>query len=574
MFEQKLLKKYTEKTEIVLSEYMKKFVNKDLLRYKKREAHLSLKKIKKVQEIEIIRNLYNAKIIIFGEFHYSTLPKKSIRKYIKKYLDFAVKKEKKDILDVTQKLVLAIEAIRVEHQTYLDDYIFGKISYEDFIAKIKFDKNWGVNSSYYYKSLFEFARDYKIKMLAIDVDPQRVKNTLELRDKTMAETILEKLRTEPQSKIFVVVGDWHATTNHLACELKKQIEKDSEHYSADIIQKIYSFYLNYDQLWEYKLKHKIINHRWFKLDDKIYSISDTIPYVKQFSTQDESKLLINIKDNEEKEEDSVLEIFNGIVKDLSEILELNIADKNYWDSKVEIFIPSEREILIERLIKEQKETEFITLNKIKEFMVYITKFGSCFIPVSLNKNYIYVSNTSTPNQYAQMATRYLRDMYIDKKKKTENALDRFYLKIIDEGLRFLGNKLINPFVECNEYEKHFEVVLNIERKKELDYSKNDILTSKLFIKIIDAEKKSNLTEDFINNFVIKNIIKKPDKINFEVYVGLIRSLGRTLGRELYYNLGEFKDKESIRKAHDTLLKDYSPCAFNWYNKLKGPLPIL
>lgn len=566
MFDQRLLKKFKEKTNEVLASYLEKLISKRLSKYKKAADKISFKKIKKVKELEIVANLYKSKVSIFGEFHYSTLPKKSIRKYIKKLINYIENKEKKDVYDITERLAIAIEAVDRKYQKQLDQFINDEITYEKFCKKTDFDKNWGTNSTYYYKPLFTFCQEYRIKMIAINIDPKNVKKSLELRDKEMAKSILEAIRKNPALKIFAIVGDWHAESNHLHNELIHQITEDEGLYNLEIKDKIYSFYMNYDRLWEYKLKHGLLKHRWFKIDDNVYGISDTPPFVKKFSVLDHDKFVLESEDGDELQEDSLLEIFNTIVKDLLELLDLDLEGSISWDSQVEVFCPLEKELFFDRLESSKKESKFITDRKIVEITIQVEKFGSCFIPVDANTNYIYVSNTSTPNQYAQMATRYIRDIHIDKKKAISD-LDKFYVKVIDEGLRFLGNKILNPFVECNEYEKAFEIVLNVERGLEDLYSDETIKAAAFFIKHVGEEKEGNLRK-FAEKLVANKYITKASR-NYEIYLGLIRSLGRALGRELYYRVGEFENKESIEKTRDVLLRDYGENALDWYAMLKG-----
>ena len=198
---------------------------------------------------EAIPHLFSSRIILIGEEHEDPAHHKFQLDLIKRlYQQFP-------------KLVIGVEMVQRPFQRELDNFINGKISEESFLKSIEYFERWGYDWRLY-REVFLWARENKVKMLALDLPKELVskvhklglqslteKETKELpetdfqlslgykryletvysqhkfsgnestferfyqaqvlRDEAMAETLSEFLSKNPDYKAIVLVGKGH-----------------------------------------------------------------------------------------------------------------------------------------------------------------------------------------------------------------------------------------------------------------------------------------------------------------------------------------------------------------------------
>lgn len=90
------------------------------------------------------------------------------------------------------KIVIAMEMFQQPFQKYLDMYIEGQIDEEELTEKSEYKKRWGYDFSYY-REILRFARENKIKVFAINIPTELVKQIREKGiDNISSEYIPEK----------------------------------------------------------------------------------------------------------------------------------------------------------------------------------------------------------------------------------------------------------------------------------------------------------------------------------------------------------------------------------------------
>lgn len=156
-------------------------------------------------------------------------------------------------------IAIGLEMVQRPFQKYLDDFIEGKISEEELLEKIEYYERWKFDYRLY-RDIFSFAKEKKIKLIALDLPQELVKKVFKegltnfseedkkflpemdlnhpyykeflrkvylehnfgnetnfeyfyqaqlLRDEGMAEEIVNFLRKNPNKKILVLVGKGH-----------------------------------------------------------------------------------------------------------------------------------------------------------------------------------------------------------------------------------------------------------------------------------------------------------------------------------------------------------------------------
>ena len=164
-------------------------------------------------------------IAILGDIHYSTLAKKSMRKYLLKMIEHISKIHQKSLLEIGNRIIIALEIFDEKGIIHLKEYISKKITYNQFCKNAVSLKNWGIGFADYYKPLFNLMADYQMNCVPLFVDPRKAKNNLEARDKMMADMIINHHLKNHNKHLIAIVGDWHSASNHLQNKIIKIIDE-------------------------------------------------------------------------------------------------------------------------------------------------------------------------------------------------------------------------------------------------------------------------------------------------------------------------------------------------------------
>ncbi|MEJ5172339.1 MAG: ChaN family lipoprotein [Hydrogenothermaceae bacterium] len=113
----------------------------------------------------------NPDIIIVGENHTDVYDHKRQLEVIKD-------------ISKTEKVIIAMEIFQQPFQNYLDEYIEGKLSEEQLIEKTEYKRRWG-HSFEFYRDILRFAKENKIKIVALNIPTELLK---EIREKGLENT--------------------------------------------------------------------------------------------------------------------------------------------------------------------------------------------------------------------------------------------------------------------------------------------------------------------------------------------------------------------------------------------------
>ncbi|WP_297886999.1 ChaN family lipoprotein [Sulfurihydrogenibium sp.] len=84
----------------------------------------------------------------------------------------------KDFYNYNKKVVIAMEMFQQPFQKYLDDFVEGKISEKEFLEKTEYKKRWGFDFKYY-KDILNFAKENRIKVFALNIPSEVLKDIKE-----------------------------------------------------------------------------------------------------------------------------------------------------------------------------------------------------------------------------------------------------------------------------------------------------------------------------------------------------------------------------------------------------------
>lgn len=174
-------------------------------------------------ERELRTRLNRAQIILGGDFHaYS----QSQRAHVRILRDLISR----------PKVTLALECLPPGKEQAAEDFIRGRISESRFLELIEWEKNWGFPWEHY-RPLFQLARDRGFQIRGLN---QPSKDRLTKRDLWTARRVSEFISKDPQSLVYVVIGEWHLAAGHLPKLLNKNFK--SEESVAVIFQDVEKLY--------------------------------------------------------------------------------------------------------------------------------------------------------------------------------------------------------------------------------------------------------------------------------------------------------------------------------------------
>ncbi|WP_299228513.1 ChaN family lipoprotein [Sulfurihydrogenibium sp.] len=162
-------------------------------------------------------------IIIVGENHTDGLDHKKQLEVIKDYYKY------------DKKIIIEMEMFQQPFQEYLDKYIQGELDLNQLVEKTEYKKRWGFDINLY-KDILEFARENKIKIVALNIPSELLS---EIRKKGL-ENIDSAYLPKPIPK-------------HTPEEIKFIDEAMKEHKNIKNKQAFYDIQL----AWDYGMAYKI-----------------------------------------------------------------------------------------------------------------------------------------------------------------------------------------------------------------------------------------------------------------------------------------------------------------------------
>jgi len=155
------------------------------------------------QKKDFFSALNQHQLILTGDFHAHMQTTKSILRLARKI--------------GPSHMILGLESFYVEHQEYLNGYLHGDLSENEFLRKIEWKKNWGFPWEYT-KPIMKWAIQNKVPIVALNT---RINSNLNERDKFSAQIIHQNFKIHPNKKMIVQYGEYHLADSHLPRQLKK-----------------------------------------------------------------------------------------------------------------------------------------------------------------------------------------------------------------------------------------------------------------------------------------------------------------------------------------------------------------
>ncbi len=436
---------------------------------------------------ELFASIHQSQMIFLGDFHALHQSQKAHLRVIKNINS-----------NNHQPLVIAVECVESSSQKYLDQFIGGQLIEEEFLRKVLWSKNWGFPWQHY-RALFLWARDKKIKMLALNLVNSKQRLTLKKRDHHMGKILVDYTQAQPSHRVIVVVGDLHLQTKSLIQIINKKNPK----------MQIVRIFQNAEQIYFSLLKKNLMNQidvvRFARRDFCIISIA---PWVKW---QNYLLYLEHHYDLDLDEDDDVLDYSDHLVRYIR-FLE---ADLGLEVSKNEVSVYTANDQGLWGQISTQYSRE---QRQLLELMIEDDQ--SFYLP---DLKIAYLARASV-NHAAALAMQYLYFHLHKIEKFPFQFPNDFYRLIWLETISYFGSKLINPKRKTDTLS---DMKSTLAKKGQLEVAKEPLQLA--------IAQKMNEMMYLTDKAVPRKLPRVKRKWSYSISAKLLGSL---LGEKLFYGYSE------------------------------------
>lgn len=396
------------------------------------------RRFKKINREDFFAGIVDARIILYGDFH--TL-KQSQKGFVRLLQELAT-------FNPTRPRLIALEAFQANHQPELDLFQQRKLSEEDFLQRIDYEKTWGF-SWQNYQRIVSHAITEKIPLFGINSS----RGKLAQRDRFCAQKLTQLARKFPQHQILCITGEYHLADQQLPAALKQNLQK-AKISGGKIVRVVanidqYYFSLNYPS--EFTISH------YLYLKKDLYCLMDTPPWVKWQSYAFWEELRQDSMQIESREG-----IYNEIMIDLDYHLLSLVSDL------VKFFKFSSSNTILtlfnlvsgapEKILREAQQQKLVPPGDLKTVAVRLALDEFFYIEKSRT---ILLTKVSL-NNLSDAAGQFLYDT-IARDNFKMNAVNNFYRRIVRFSLGTLCSKIINPKRKLTNYYRYVDIAQGKER---------------------------------------------------------------------------------------------------------------
>lgn len=498
--------------------------SRSILEYSKDYEKTLPSKYKVINNSELLDSLKSKQLILFGDFH---ALRQSQRGFLRLIRDFVFKLDEKS-------LVIALEMFRSEDQEFIDEYMKGDLSDEQFLKKINYAREWGFFWPNF-KVILEFAKEFKFPVIGLNSEAAG-RDTLKERDQHAAKILDNVLKKYPHATVFTMIGEYHLADAHLLDALK-DLGVDIDNV-ARVLSNIDRYYF---QL--HNRSHNAASTEYLKLKKDLFCIVNTPPWIKwQSYALWEEMRSGNDNDSELEDEENYSDSrfdgyteytfdadyhFLGIVKSLASFLGLSLGTKELTAFRV--FVSAEADFF-----KILKSEHIFTNKEISQIVDRAMIDGHYFV----SRCRTALISDLTLNNMASAAGQYLHHILTNDLDIGQNPIESFYRNVVKSMVGMVASKILNPRRKSAELNHFYHLLEQNRGEKVTGKQKKKLLIAKAVLKhhtwinekINEKETPSESSDEVDVSFDLPKTIRNAEKSSSgEVSF----AIGQMLGYHLY-----------------------------------------
>jgi hypothetical protein len=157
----------------------------------------------RMSEADVVARAASADVVLVGDYHSLAPCQKFVALLLEELGERGVREN-----------LLGLEAVYSAAQPVLDEWWRGGVDDDALRSRLRFARDWGYDWQPY-GDLFSAARRKCAGVWGLDSEPRFDLRRVRVRDRHMAERILEMRRVHPEARAVVFVGESHLAPGHL-----------------------------------------------------------------------------------------------------------------------------------------------------------------------------------------------------------------------------------------------------------------------------------------------------------------------------------------------------------------------
>jgi hypothetical protein len=489
---------------------------------------------------ELLESLRHAGIVYNGDYHTMPQAQRIPLRILRR------------LLHMRPAITLAVEAVRIEHQCHLDNFLAGRSSESEFLEAIGYERTWGFPWEHY-RDLFLFARERRLRVVGINSEPSRGRWRLKNRDRAAARVIAKEVLERPQRLVYVFDGDLHIAPTHLPAAVDAVL--------ADFgvePRKVIIYQNNEHVYWDLARHNREQETDVVLMSRDKFCVMSTPPVIKFQS-------YLNWIDKTRELASPSLRGWQGDI----------FGDEALYNQMLHLihiisqFLEIEREGLDDFAVHSPADLDFLyrlrahsglSREEVEAISAHIRSNESCFIEKG---KIIYIANLSI-NHAAEEATHFINHVCAGPRKTRLTQVEDFYFRIMREALGFFGSKIINHKRPCYSLD-------DFKYLKRKHPTKPAGLINELSTIGKHVAGHRRRERRFLSTGSPWRLRGAIYDLPLRVHLGVTHALGYMLGERLFRNM--LHGHISKAQVKDLFFRDFSnlACSFTTYLDLISPL---
>lgn len=373
---------------------------------------------------ELLARALGARVIYIGDYHALAESQGFAAQFLT------------DLAGYDSKLMLGVEMLYSRDQRALDQWLRGEISEEEFLRRVRYQREWGYDWASY-RRLFEAARALGIPIWGIDCGPRENFKAISRRDLYAAQRIVSLLKQHRERRLVVLFGEAHLCRDHLPAKVSQLLARESMRAAHLIILQ------NLDDVYWKLASRGREREGVVKIARGVYCVFNATPYLKYESYR---RMLERWRkqDWEDDDEACIGSTVDMLIDTLLNFLQLDKYRHKLWqedgrsrlllDLRPEIYFPDEL-ASFEALLRSERVAPRAAL----EAFWHLELTGGCYLP---GTNAMFIGRHSLACAAEQVA-HFVHSVCAGWGARGEGA-GSFCGKVLYEALGYFVSKLLDP----------------------------------------------------------------------------------------------------------------------------------
>jgi hypothetical protein len=406
-------------------------------------------KIQTVGKTELVNLIRSADVAFVADFHtFSQAQRTALRLIRDVATPFSPRVSR-------ERWFIGIEFISSKHQAALDDFQAGRLSLNEFLARINYHEEWGFPWRNY-APIFDWARENGVRLIALNRPREAIWRDLEVHARTISDLkqrdewaaglttdlFAEEIGAGRKPKMIVLYGELHVSTNHLPQHLRKVSKR---HLGTPL--KTLSVHQNHDELyWQLARAGKEHTTQAVRLKKDAVCVISSTPWTKLQSLVSwaEGGLPEDLWEEGSDERSDYLSLMRTYSQALSEFF--GVAAPSFDALTLHTIDDAD--------LMEDFAEELVKYHVVHNLRIYVPLDEVAYLGIPSH------------NGAAELAAAHLFRARTGVSSMVLENMDDFYRMVLEACFSFFGSLILNPKRKCDLPADHEDRLRALRRGEE------------------------------------------------------------------------------------------------------------